>query len=63
MQEHTIADAAWCSLCRAECAVEVIQLVGDPAPVAVCLDCGSGVECWWDPALVRPAGTRRRRAC
>lgn len=62
MHEQIITDAAWCSLCRAECAVEVVWLVDDPGPVAVCLDCGSGVDCWFDPTLLRPAGTRRRRA-
>lgn len=29
--------------------VEVVTLVGDPAPVAVCVDCGLGVETYWCP--------------
>ncbi len=44
-------EMAWCPACRAECTVEIIALAGDPAPVAICVDCGLGVETWWLPEL------------
>ena len=44
-------EIAWCPGCRADCTVEVVVLAGDPAPVAVCVDCGLGVETWWLPGV------------
>lgn len=32
--------------------MEIIALAGDPAPVAICVDCGLGVETWWLPGLL-----------
>lgn len=32
--------------------MEVIALAGDPGPVALCVDCGLGVETWWLPELL-----------
>ena len=54
-------DVAWCPGCRADCTVEIVALAGDPGPVAVCVDCGLGVETWWSPGLLadtRLADTR-----
>jgi hypothetical protein len=45
-------EVAWCPACRAECTVEIVALAGDPAPVAICVDCGLGVETWWLPGLL-----------
>ncbi len=47
-------EIAWCAGCRLDTAVEVVQLPGDPAPVAICLDCAGGVELWWQPVLPSP---------
>lgn len=55
MSPHDVEDrqvtveVAWCPGCRADCPVEIVTLVGDPAPVAVCVDCGLGVETYWSP--------------
>lgn len=46
-------EIAWCPDCRTDCLVEVLTVAGDPAPVAVCVDCGLGVETYWSP---QPAG-------
>lgn len=47
-QGHEVrVELAWCPGCRLECTVEIVQLLSDPAPVAVCLECGGGVELWW----------------
>ncbi len=45
-------EMAWCPACRAECTVEIVALADDPAPVAICVDCGLGVETWWLPGLL-----------
>ena len=45
-------EMAWCPACRAECTVEIMALAGDPAPVAICVDCGLGVETWRLPGLL-----------
>ena len=47
-------EIAWCPDCRADCLVEVFTVMGDPSPVAVCVDCGLGVETYWSPGLPRP---------
>lgn len=39
-------EAHWCAHCAADRPVEIVQLATDPAPVAVCLDCGGGVDLW-----------------
>ncbi|MGH3916551.1 MAG: hypothetical protein ACRDTC_24535 [Pseudonocardiaceae bacterium] len=48
-------EIAWCPACRADCLVEIITLDGDPGPVAVCVDCGLGVESWPLPELITEA--------
>jgi Zn ribbon nucleic-acid-binding protein len=45
-------EVAWCPACQADCTVEVIALADDPEPVALCVDCGLGVDAWWLPELV-----------
>ncbi|MGH3887485.1 MAG: hypothetical protein ACRDSZ_13110 [Pseudonocardiaceae bacterium] len=45
-------EVAWCPVCRADRTLEVIALVGDPEPVAVCVGCNLGVETWWLPGLL-----------
>jgi hypothetical protein len=54
-------EIAWCPECQADRTVEVVALAGDPGPVAVCVDCGLGVEIWWSPGpgpAVRPRVAR-----
>ncbi len=48
-------EVAWCAVCRQDCTVEIVQLLGDPAPIAICLDCGHGVELWWQLPAPRAA--------
>jgi len=48
-------EIAWCPACQADRTVEVIALDGDPWPVAVCVNCGIGVETWWSAELVTQA--------
>lgn len=45
-------EIAWCPACQVDCTVEITALEGDPCPVAVCVDCGSGMETWWEPELI-----------
>ncbi|MQA15266.1 MAG: hypothetical protein GEV09_14180 [Pseudonocardiaceae bacterium] len=52
-------EIAWCPGCRADVTVETVTLPDDPAPVAVCVDCGGGIELWW--ATPGPASVRERR--
>ena len=49
-QQLVDLDVAWCHECRGDVAVQVVRLAGDPVEVAVCLDCGTGAETWWQPA-------------
>lgn len=49
-QQLLAVELAWCPGCDTERETEVVLLAGDPAPVAVCLDCGCGVEIRWQPA-------------
>lgn len=46
------AEIAWCPGCRADCPMEIVVLPDAPGPVAVCADCGLGVETWWSPELL-----------
>jgi hypothetical protein len=48
---YVTVEIAWCAGCRLDTAVEVVQLPGDPAPVAICLECAGGVELWWQPVV------------
>lgn len=42
----------WCHECDAERTVEVIQLTADPQPVALCTECGTGLDLWQAPERV-----------
>jgi hypothetical protein len=49
-------EVRWCPECHADCTVQIVQLSGDPAPVAVCAECGAGIALWL------PEDDRRRPA-
>ncbi|MGH3794368.1 MAG: hypothetical protein ACRDSP_05715 [Pseudonocardiaceae bacterium] len=55
-------EIAWCPGCQTDRTVEVVALAGDPGPVAVCVDCGLGIETWWSPELSSTARPRVARA-
>jgi hypothetical protein len=44
----------WCAQCRAERTVQIVQLAADPEPIAICVDCGTGVDMWLSAELVEP---------
>lgn len=46
-----VLDVVWCTGCGGDRTAEVVRLAGDPVEVAVCLDCGTGVETWWQFGL------------
>ena len=54
-------EARWCPGCEADRTVEMVRLASDPEPVAVCTECGVGLEAWLATELVelRPG----RRGC
>lgn len=37
-------ELAWCPECQVDCFMEVVVLADDPGPVAICADCGLGVD-------------------
>ena len=39
-------DVHWCTQCGTERTVQIMQLAGDPEPIALCADCGCGVAMW-----------------
>jgi hypothetical protein len=47
-------EVCWCAGCRTERAVQIVQLATDPEPVAVCCECGAGVDMWLSAELVKP---------
>ena len=52
-------DVHWCPGCRGDKTVELVRLWSDPEPVAVCTECGVGLEAWLTADLVerpRPVG-------
>jgi hypothetical protein len=62
-QDRQVAvEVAWCPACHDDRTVEVVTLDGDPCPVAVCVECGLGVETWLPGLLadslaaIRPGG-------
>jgi Zn ribbon nucleic-acid-binding protein len=55
-ERQVVIEVAWCPACQADRTVEVVTLDGDPGPVAVCVDCGLGVETWWMPWLIATSG-------
>jgi hypothetical protein len=54
-------EVCWCMGCRAERAVQIVQLAADPEPVAVCTECGVGVDMWLSAELVEPLMPPARR--
>jgi len=44
----------WCTQCRAERTVQIVQLASDPEPIAICVECGAGVDMWLSAELVDP---------
>lgn len=46
----------WCVQCCAERTVQVVQLATDPEPVAMCCECGGGVDMWLSADVVEPVG-------
>lgn len=56
-------DVRWCPDCDADRTVQIVQLDGDPEPVAVCADCGAGIGVWISPEfLAAVAGVTARHA-
>lgn len=41
----------WCPECGTERTIELVKLTSDPEPVAVCTECGAGVDRWLSPDL------------
>jgi hypothetical protein len=54
-------DVHWCAQCRAECTVQIMQLATDPEPIAICVDCGAGVDMWLSAEVIDPPMPRRQR--
>ena len=48
-------EIAWCPACQADRTMEIIALDGDQWPVAVCVNCGIGMETWWLPESITEA--------
>lgn len=44
----------WCPECGADCTVQIVQLMTDPEPVAMCAECGAGLALWVPPELAGP---------
>lgn len=56
-------EVRWCPDCDADRTVQIVQLAGDPEPVAVCAECGAGIGAWISPEFFAagssgPAGSR-----
>jgi len=52
-------EVRWCPECHADCTVQIVQLTTDPAPVAMCAECGAGIALWLLPHDDRrPLGRR-----
>jgi hypothetical protein len=45
-------EVRWCPGCNADQTVEMVRLASDPEPVAVCTECGVGLEAWLTTELV-----------
>jgi hypothetical protein len=45
-------EVRWCPGCHADKTVELVRLASDPEPVAVCTECGVGLEAWLTVELV-----------
>ena len=55
-------DVHWCAQCGADRTVHIVQLAADPEPVAMCAECGAGVDMWLSAELVDPPYRGRRTA-
>jgi hypothetical protein len=53
-------EVSWCSQCRADVTVQIVQLATDPEPVALCVECGAGVAIWLSAEMVDPPASARR---
>jgi hypothetical protein len=54
-------EVLWCPGCHADRTVEMVRLAADPEPVAVCTDCGVGLDAWLTADLVEPRSAGRRQ--
>lgn len=45
-------EVRWCPGCHADRTVEMVRLASDPEPVAVCTECGVGLDAWLTTELV-----------
>lgn len=52
-------EVRWCPGCDADRTVEMVRLTSDPESVAVCTECGVGLESWLTTELVEPRPGRR----
>jgi hypothetical protein len=52
-------EVRWCPGCDADRTVEMVRLASDPEPVAVCTECGCGLEAWLSTELVEQRPGRR----
>lgn len=51
----------WCVRCGTECTVQIVQLACDPQPIAICVECGTGVDMWLPAELVEPPASGLER--
>jgi len=49
----------WCHECGADRTVQIVQLTGDPQPVALCVDCGVGLALWLPAEFPEAVGPYR----
>jgi transcription initiation factor TFIIIB Brf1 subunit/transcription initiation factor TFIIB len=54
-------EVRWCPGCGADRTVEMVRLASDPEPVAVCTECGCGLEAWLTTELVEQRSGRHAR--
>jgi len=54
-------EVRWCPGCDADRTVEMVRLTSDPEPVAVCTECGVGLEAWLTAELTELVELRRER--
>jgi hypothetical protein len=51
-------EVRWCPGCHGDKTVEMVRLSTDPEPVAVCTECGVGLEAWLTVELVEQRRAR-----
>jgi hypothetical protein len=49
-------EVRWCPGCHADRTVEMVRLASDPEPVAVCTECGVGLESWLTAETIELVG-------